>query len=192
SAELRVPSAEQIAAAGPLPVVAPQAAPAPALAAEPAAPSEPAPAPLPTGISGGARDEELVAENAALKSQVSELSNHVAALTDNLSVSQQRLQELEAKLGALVDQLERQRVATQALATAAGVAPKGGDAVVNEARAGDLLAPAPAKTPWWVHAGYWAAIGGLGAWVAVSQWARRRRPLLAELELPHDDRSSRA
>ncbi|MET0378166.1 MAG: FimV/HubP family polar landmark protein [Spongiibacteraceae bacterium] len=189
---LQVPTAEQIAAASPLDTtpVTPLSAPAPAVAAEATSEPTPGPEPMPTGITTGVRDEELVAENAALKSQVADLSTNVGALTDNLGSSQERLQELEAKIGSLIDQLERQRVATQALAAAAGVNPPASESLVNNAIAGDLLTPAPAKTPWWVHASYWSAIVALGAWLAFTQLWRRRNPVA--IELTRDDRSERA
>lgn len=189
---LQVPTAAQVAAAAPLPAapVTSDAMPAPVVAAEEAPQRTPAPEPLPTEITTGARDDELVAENTALKSQIADLSTSVAALTDNLDASQGRLQELEAKIGGLIDQLERQRVATQTLAAAAGVTPPVSESLVNTAIAGDLLAPAPAKTPWWVHAGYWSAIAALGAWLVFTQLWRRRTPVA--VELPRDDRSERA
>ncbi len=188
SVALRMPTADQIAAAAPLDA-APAAGSMPARAVATEAPA-PTPEPMPTGISTGVRDEELVAENAALKSQVTDLSTNVAALTDNLGSSQERLQELEAKIGSLIDQLERQRVATQTLAAAAGVTPPASESLVNNAVAGDLLAPAPAKTPWWVHASYWSAIAALGAWLAFTQLWRRRTPVA--VELARDARSERA
>jgi pilus assembly protein FimV len=190
-ATLQVPTSEQIAAAAPLGVpAATPSAPAPEVAAEPVAPTPPSAPPPGPSITTGVRDEELVAENAELKRQVQDLTTNVAALTTNLDASQDRLHELEGKLGSLIDQLERQRVATQALATAAGIAPAATESLVNNAIAGDLLAPAPAKTPWWVHASYWAAIAALGAWLVFTQLWRRRSPVL--VELPRDDRSESA
>lgn len=176
AADLRMPSAEQIAAASA------DAMPAPVRANTVADTPTPAPEPMPAVANSAVaapRDEELAAENAALKSQVGELSTNVAALTDSLSASQDRLHDMEVKLSTLVDQLERQRVATQALATAAGVAPPTSEALVNQASAGDLLSPAPARTPWWVHLSYWSAIGALGAWLVATQWRPRRRLVLA-------------
>jgi pilus assembly protein FimV len=185
-ASLGVPSAEQIAAAAPLGALSP----APTqLAAEPAA-AEPEStatdtgdrAPLPEPTTSVVRDEKLVAENAALKSQIEELSSNVAALTGSLESSEARLREMEGRIGALVDQLERQRVTTQQLATAAGVARPRSESLVNEARAGELLQAPVAHTPWWVHTGYWAAIGALGAWLAFAKLRPRRRAALAAAE----------
>lgn len=184
AAGLRMPNAEQIAAAGTA------TAPAPlnmnTVADSPKPVPEPIPAPVNTVVAAP-RDEELVAENAALKTQVGELSTNVAALTESLSASQDRLHDMEMKLGSLVDQLERQRVATQALATAAGVAPPTSEALVNQATAGDLLSPVPARTPWWVHLSYWSAIGALGAWLVATQWRPRRRLVLGTTVPAVDD-----
>lgn len=189
SVALQMPTADQIAAAAPLDA-APAAGSTPARAVATESAPTPPPEPVPTSITTGVRDEELVAENAALKSQVADLSTNVTALTDNLGSSQERLQELEAKIGSLIDQLERQRVATQTLAAAAGVTPPAAESLVNNAIAGDLLTPAPAKTPWWVHASYWSAIAVLGAWLAFTQLWRRRIPVT--VELTRDERSERA
>jgi pilus assembly protein FimV len=186
AASLSVPGAEQIAAAAPLGATS-----APVqLAAEPAATGPEATAtdtggdiaPLPGPTTSVVRDEELVAENAALKSQIEELSSNVAALTGSLESSEARLREMENRIGALVDQLERQRVTTQQLATAAGVAPPRSESLVNEARAGELLQAPVAHTPWWVHTGYWAAIGALGAWLAFAKLRPRRREALVAAE----------
>jgi uncharacterized coiled-coil protein SlyX len=137
--------------------------------------------PAPTGGTTAApRDDELIAENATLKHQVAELSTNVAALNDSLTSSQERLHDMEVKMGTLIDQLERQRITTQALANAAGVAPPQIESMVNQATAGDLLAAPPAHTPWWVHISYSVAIAALGAWLAFSQlWPRRRAARVA-------------
>lgn len=189
AATLQMPSAEQIAAAQPMGRSSLAASAMPKLAADPAPAPTPEPLPVPAGTSGGTtaapRDDELIAENATLKRQVSELSTNVAALNDNLASSQERLHDMEVKMGTLIDQLERQRITTQALANAAGVAPPQVESMVNQATAGDLLAPPPAHTPWWVHVSYSVAIAALGAWLAFTQlWPRRRAVLLADKAEP--------
>ena len=178
---LQLPTSGQIAAAAPLGETMP-VAPTTQLADAEAAPATTEVAPLPEPTTSVGRDDELVAENAVLKSQVSELSTNVAALSASLEVSHTRLREMENKLGALVDQLERQRVTTQQLATAAGVAPARNESLVNDARAGELLQTPVAQTPWWVHTGYWAAIGALGAWLAFARLRPRRREALLVAE----------
>ena len=186
---LQMPSAEQIAAAQPLesgPDHVGSTAPARSVAVEAApAPTTPEPSPAPTGTTTAApRDDELIAENATLKREVADLTTNVGALNDNLAASQERLHDMEMKLGTLIDQLERQRITTQQLANAAGVAAPQVESMVNQATAGDLLAAPPAHTPWWVHVGYSVAIAALGAWLVFTQLWPRRRPVLVAGSAP--------
>ena len=180
AATITVPSAEQIAAttAGDAPVPATAAA---KTAAESIEHEQPIAAAAPVADkNAGAIDRQLMEENSALKTQVSDLTGNVATLGQNLTQSEQRLHQLETQLNELLQQMQQQKTTMAALSgvseiqNGAPIAQSTGS-MINQVNASELRSPPKAHTPWWVHLLYWLGIGGAVTWAVREHfWPQRR------------------